>query len=368
MKRPRADLEPSAYANFDLRAEAETARKPSVRFAFEFPELLQQFESADNAADRARDSTRTQGKLGIALVLLALLYASASPLLHEVDHQILVVAGVAAAVLGIVGTALGLSGLRHSAQRALWLRARLKTETLRLFHFHYIAARLPEIEAASASEAGKQAYIGARRRALEVVLATDLQDLEQPLAAIVANEPSVPFRNVPPLPASGAVSAIAADIFAAWGELRLDWQANYCKAKLAWSSTGSQLSPRHRERAFATLAWACLALIVLFHLLMLGGPLVSEARLHILSPWIETGIIWTALIALAARALEDGLQPQREVERYEQYRAAVTVARSRFDAAADMQTRLEVMRAFERTSLEEMRVFLRTHAGARYVL
>jgi hypothetical protein len=74
------------------------------------------------------------------------------------------------------------------------------------------------------------------------------------------------------------------------------------------------------------------------------------------------------MVALAARALEDGLKPQREVERYEQYRASVRVARVRFDAALDMQTRLEVMRAFEQTSMEEMRVFLRTYAKARYLL
>ena len=66
--------------------------------------------------------------------------------------------------------------------------------------------------------------------------------------------------------------------------------------------------------------------------------------------------------------MEDGFQPQREIERYEQYRANVRVTEERFAAARTYAAKLEVMRAFERSSLEEMRVFLRTHAKARFLL
>ena len=36
-----------AFANYDLKAEAPEARKPNVRFAFEFPTLLAMFIPAD---------------------------------------------------------------------------------------------------------------------------------------------------------------------------------------------------------------------------------------------------------------------------------------------------------------------------------
>ena len=62
------------------------------------------------------------------------------------------------------------------------------------------------------------------------------------------------------------------------------------------------------------------------------------------------------------------MKPQREVERYEQYRANISVAQQRFDAATDVKSKVEVVRAFEQVSLEEMRVFLRTYVRAKFLL
>ena len=36
--------------------------------------------------------------------------------------------------------------------------------------------------------------------------------------------------------------------------------------------------------------------------------------------------------------------------------------------AQDIGAKLEIMRSFERTSLEEMRIFMRTHARSRFML
>jgi hypothetical protein len=84
--------------------------------------------------------------------------------------------------------------------------------------------------------------------------------------------------------------------------------------------------------------------------------------------WLEAAEGWTALIALGARALEAGLQPSRDVERYEQYRANILVASERFEAADGLAGKLEVMRGFERNSLEEMRIFMRTHKRSSFML
>jgi hypothetical protein len=83
---------------------------------------------------------------------------------------------------------------------------------------------------------------------------------------------------------------------------------------------------------------------------------------------LEVAVIWTALVALAGRALEDGYAPLREVERYEQYEGNIRVAIERVDAAQGFAAKLVVARAFERTSLEEMRVFIRTQAKTRFLL
>jgi hypothetical protein len=41
---------------------------------------------------------------------------------------------------------------------------------------------------------------------------------------------------------------------------------------------------------------------------------VRSAPVHVL-------VIWTVIVALAARAFEEGLQPTRELERYQAYKA-----------------------------------------------
>ena len=56
-----------AYANYDLRAADPVAQKPSIRFAFEFPELLEKFVPADKAALAARGRSRILGMFAIFL-------------------------------------------------------------------------------------------------------------------------------------------------------------------------------------------------------------------------------------------------------------------------------------------------------------
>ena len=195
-----------AFANYDLKAEAPEARKPTVRFAFEFQTLLEMFIPADVEALEARKTSRVAGITAVALVLSAMLLASLGPILSSAGHasapaaahgaapgghgapatnhappadahavpvvdahapadtaashdeglNVHAILGTIAALLGLTGTVLGITGMRRSASRRKWLRARLTTETLRLFHFHYIVARLPEIVAVACDAARRE--------------------------------------------------------------------------------------------------------------------------------------------------------------------------------------------------------------------
>lgn len=353
-----------AYENHDLAPDAAIPKGSPVRFAFEFPELLSAFTAADATANRARDRNRRHGILGVIFVLIALLYASSAPIRPELPHGISMILVYLAAALGMIGTVLGLAGLRRNSQRLLWLTSRLETELLRLFHFSYVAARLPDIEAAARDPNLQAGYVAARKAALDQFIASQLKDPATALNAAISPAPAYPFAHVTPQATSATeISPLAADILTTWRTVRLDWQWQYCEAKLAHHQTGRKLSPLQQEHAFSMLGWGCIAVVVALHLTHF-----AEAFVHLPTAWLETLIIWAALISLAGRALEDGLKPQREVERYQQYRANIQVARDRFDAATDLPTRLEIMRGFEQASLEEMRVFLRNHAGARFLL
>ena len=408
-----------AFANYDLKAEAPEARKPTVRFAFEFRPLLEMFIPADEEALASRRASRIGGIMAVVFVLSAMLLASLGPILSSAGHapapgsdhaaasgdghgapaddhaapadthsapaddhaapvdahaaadgghgeglNLHAVLGTIAALLGLTGTALGITGMRTSASRRKWLRARLTTETLRMFHFHYIAARLPELVAVAGDPVRQEKYLADRAAALEKLKATVLADPEKELRRIMERKDETRFEDItPPMPEEGAeIPQVAADVFDVWRVLRLNWQAGYCDAKLERRHKG-RFTIRQMDEFFVGLGWFCVGAIILIHIGHFVGMLASAQ-----SAWLEAAVIWTALIALAGRAMEDGFQPQRELERYEQYRANVRVTAERFEAARTYAAKLEVLRAFERTSLEEMRVFLRTHAKARFLL
>ncbi len=396
-----------AFANYDLKAEAPEARKPTVRFAFEFQTLLEMFIPADVEALEARKTSRVAGITAVALVLSAMLLASLGPILSSAGHasapaaahgapasdhtppadahavpvvnahapadtaashdeglNVHAILGTIAALLGLTGTVLGITGMRRSASRRKWLRARLTTETLRLFHFHYIVARLPEIVAVAGDATRRERYLANRAAALEQLKAKVLADPEVELRRIMNRKDETPFETITPMMVEEGMETpqAAADAFDVWRVLRVNWQAGYCDAKLERRHKG-RFTIKQMDELFVGLGWFCVGAIILIHIGHFVGMLASAQ-----SAWLEAAVIWTALIALAGRAMEDGFQPQREIERYEQYRANVRVTEERFAAARTYAAKLEVMRAFERSSLEEMRVFLRTHAKARFLL
>ena len=395
-----------AFENYDLKAEAPEARKATVRFAFEFPALLDMFRPADREALESRATSRVTGIIAVVLVFSALLLATLGPILAggghgaSLDHAAVAdghapaespvapvdahaaapaqeavategpslhfILGLIAAALGLAGTVLGVSGIRRSASRRKWLRARLTTETLRLYHFHHIAARLPEIVAINGDEARIKQYLEERAAALERLKAQVLSDPEAEMRRIMARKDETRFEIITPMmPADGiTIPQVASDAFDVWRVLRVNWQAGYCDAKLEHRHKG-RTTTKQLEEIFVGLGWFCVAAIILIHVAYFIG---AVARTQDQLPLLEAAVIWIALLALAGRALEDGFQPQREIERYEQYRANVRVASERFEAATTFTAKLEAMRAFERTSLEEMRVFLRTHSRARFLL
>jgi hypothetical protein len=355
----------NAYENWDLKAEAAEARDPSVRFAFEDPELLSRFHAADLEASANKKRGRLLGFLAVALVLGALIIASGSPLLAGLDHQGRQLLAYLSAALALAGTILGCAGLRRASSRHKWLQGRLKTELLRLFHFRYMASRLPRIASIRNDQQAQAAYVRERSAAFERRMTEILLDPEEELSRI-ASETHLPDFDigVEEEPLSGNEDEASLDrVLAAWRRLRLDTQLGYCEAKLSYHSSGRHLSSRQVERAFAVVAWTALAVIVALHVVQ-----VVAVSMHLSIMWLEVLVIWAAISALAARALEDGLQPHREVERYEQYRAKILVARERLGRAADRAAQLEVIRSFERVSLEEMRVFIRTHSRSRFLL
>jgi hypothetical protein len=85
------------------------------------------------------------------------------------------------------------------------------------------------------------------------------------------------------------------------------------------------------------------------------------------APWAQWIAICFAVVALGMRTLEEGLQPKRELERYQRHSDLVRDILARFDAGS-RQIKFETMIEMERLAFEEMRDFLRTAQESRFVM
>ena len=95
---------------------------------------------------------------------------------------------------------------------------------------------------------------------------------------------------------------------------------------------------------------------------------VSEKKMpsEFLALTALSGTLSAAVIA--TRVVNDGLLIRTETERYEWYLASVRSIAGRFDAAADMSTKVRLLREMERLAYQEMRRFLLAFHAARFVM
>jgi hypothetical protein len=127
--------------------------------------------------------------------------------------------------------------------------------------------------------------------------------------------------------------------------------------------------PRTQLATLSQAAITCIILLLVMNFGVLLGALCPgpiQAVFH--PPYFIVAIIWVALAALATHAIEQGLQPEREIERYQQYRSAVRVILDRYDEAPSQAATIKIMRDMERLVFDGMRDFLITNERSRIVM
>ena len=124
-------------------------------------------------------------------------------------------------------------------------------------------------------------------------------------------------------------------------------------------------APRDQAEVLSTLGFLCVALLCAIHVGVILLVLFSPSTWSVVGAAASSIAILLALSGLAVRALEQGLQPEREVERYRQYRSALHAVRDRYDQAASQSEKIGYMREMERLSFDEMRNFLITKCSGR---
>jgi hypothetical protein len=242
------------------------------------------------------------------------------------------------------------------------------TERLRQFHFQAFVCRWPEIVNSLASQRAAESYVADRR----LWFAAFTQKMERGLVAEFTNlmqetdEKDV-WLYEPPVSSMSAHPTVSLDeLFEAYKILRIDHQLRYANYKLSPDEGILATSASTQQSMFSTLTLIGIAALLLIHV---GVAIGVAFDLKQLNPhWIHVIAICIAIGVLTIRAFEEGLQPARELERYQSYRSAVRAISHRFDAAQSPAEKLEVMKDMEQVSFDEMATFLRTNNEARFVL
>jgi hypothetical protein len=326
-----------------------------------------EFHRFDELANGAKKRGRRWGLVAIALGTLALLIAAATPKAWEL--------GLVAAICGVVSIGVGFGGALYAGAKWRWLCNRVMTERLRQFHFQAFVCRWKEILGSLAGPEAARRYREQREIWFNRFMAPFLGQLDAELTDLLDDESGSkcwlhPLPSHPPGP--GEDSNIE-ELFAAYRELRIMHQLHYANYQLRSEQNTLSWSLRLQERMFSYTTLIAILVMLLIHLwialsIAFGAYLPERLMPESAGVDVHTVVIWVAIVALAVRALQEGLQPEREIERYRHYRAGVRAIRDRFDEAASPAEKLQVMMEMERLSFDEFRNFLCSNNEARFVI
>jgi hypothetical protein len=361
--------------NDDLLLQEEDRKLASIKYptifhVLDHPELRQLFSKYDTPANRAK-------RIGLIAGLLAIGFGFGALGIAALELIFVHPAGVALAVIsglcGVLSFLIGSVGVLFAGRKRNWLRCRLMGEQIRQFHFQMMVFRLPEILASLKDDAGRASFLSERNVWFESFKAHLIGKLDSTLAAMLREENSIdPWLHDCARrgePTRMQESKDLSPIFDAYRELRIIHQLDYANYKLQDDYRIISAMPRRQLAVISAIVLALIVLLVMMHVGILVGTLLPSsmfAAFH--SSDAAVVIIWLALTALAIRAIEQGVQPEREIERYQQYRSGVRAMLDRYDNAMFQNAKIEIMREMERLAFEEMRNFLITNERSRFVM
>jgi hypothetical protein len=375
---------PSAQRfNDDLLLAEEDRQKAKISFprlfpALDFPELRDLFARYDKAANQAKRRLRYAGLTAILLGVLALFGASAQPLLetklshqegtprqppgdhhrHPVETAVIVFSAVAALSVIVLGAL-------NAKNKRRWLGNRLMTERVRQFQFQMLATQCELILQAAAEEPTMEKFHEIRGRWLAKFCLDYEGHLSGKLTEILDDDADEKFL-LHETEAPGTRDhndAALVEMLEAYKILRIKHQIQYTNYKL----TPDRIDlPSQQSSLLTGIALVCIIIVFAIHVVLLG--LLYAPFQFVGDPSIHVIVVWTAIVALAARTLEEGLQPSRELERYRAYRARLGRLLAHFDEVLTLRERARVMIEIERAIYQEMRGFLKTNSEARFTI
>jgi len=385
--------------NNDLLAKAtdlDTVQRlyQPIEHALHYPDLIEWFNTFNDPADDAKKESRKWGERAIALGAFALFLAACEIMTTRLiaSHWSLAIGGLAA-ICGLASVAIGAFGVLYGDKKTQWLHNRFMGERIRQFHFQSLITLLPQVLASAHSGADKSAFESQRQHLFMQFRA----DFEGKVDSQFSNVIGPYGENQFWLPEQQHLPSIADSpefetFCKAYLHLRIRHQLGYADHKLQPDHKVYSNMPVKQAKLLENVSKVGLAGLLVIHGLVLvmvavtailglyelvAGPSSGAAASAVgdssTSPFGFAGpaasavsitfslaIIVIAIVALSARAYQEGLQPEREIERYQQYRSAVQLILRQFKDADTPRRKVAAMWRMERVAFDEMRNFLIT--------
>ena len=376
---------------------------PAVAEALYHPELIEYFKQFDEQANNAKRKSRRLGTWAILLGGTAIALAAidvAIRVLLPADVPALLIVGLGAAVCGLCSAALGVFGTLFGSRKHEWLINRFMGERIRQFHFQTLIAQLPEILAMAVAPKGEEAqaqggsstegrveiekhveetaaerFLNNRGRRF-LAFQTAFEELPREAKFGVTVRPDSEETDWDLCDAQGKFSIhenqrALQEFFEAYRDLRLQHQLNFANFKLTSGPEIFSDKPARQSELLANVSKFGIQFVIVVHvcvLLIIVGWFIGRFLFHYqidaataVSGIFAFAIIALAVVSLCAHAFAQGLQPEREVERYQQYSSTVSSILDDFNAANDPTEKIKIMWQMERATFLEMRNFLITH-------
>ncbi|HNR76028.1 MAG TPA: hypothetical protein PKM48_02790 [Parvularculaceae bacterium] len=358
--------------NHDLllnETDVAEARKdfPNIVFALHNPALKDVFRPIDQRAGAAKRKSRQWGVLAVGLATLALMLAAGEVLYHDYSKSTVRLIALLGAIAGITSVFIGVFGVMFRARKIRWLADRLTTERLRQFHFQHYVAYASDILDGAAEESKARAYLRQRAEDFKKFKADLVDRADDELNHLVhAEDPGEGLIFGKGRPVVPADAPNLDEYFNAYRVLRFDRQIGYCDLMLRERGAFWTYAPVRQAKLIGNVAMFCVFAILVLHGLVFVGAIADIPAMK--GPAVHVAAIWAAIIALAARTIEEGFQPETEIERLRQYRLSLRRIYDRFETTDDPQEKLRAMTDLEKLSFEEMILFLRGNYEAQYVM
>jgi hypothetical protein len=353
------------WPNNDLLLTQESrdrleATRPRLLRVFDWPELRQTFELHDRPAIRWKRWNHRQGVGSVLFTGLGLILLSTSPIVPLAAQELVInFALFFMAVGGLMGVLhWGLLRSRHS-----WLGHRFWTERLRQLHFQALINNLQLAAGALSDDEAYARLVDCRRRWLADWY-SDPDDPRARIRAILRDQTEArtwarhEWETAQPLTGS---SPQIDEILEGLYQLRLGIQATYAEKNLG----PDVYSPPTRSIYLRKTVDLCYLLVALIAAATVASVLAGQALLGFSVPF------WTSLagavsaVGLIAQSINQGLQNEAELDRYEWYAEEVGQSKAAYERG-DRSARIDALRRLEQASYRELRLFLRAHSAARF--